>query len=366
MFSRTLSLVALTSAPLFAQATWTASPITPAEQVHRPSAALGDVDGDGIADLVLGRNGEIVVRRGTRGAPDRQFAAVEQQLPARPGPMLLQVTVGPSCESAGQPRLADVDHDGDLDVVAIDSELGAKQRIVWFTNDSRGTFAPAQELTAAGGQRFTIRGDLRAVDLADVDRDGHLDLLVATHELRLHRGGAAGFAAEGRDLGMKNRGAAVLADWDGDAAIDLLYVGESSVMLRRNTGDRFTPPERLADVEGDASQVQLAAADWDGDGRADLLLGEMLPQRIAAADPASAAEAEARRRAAQRVLDVVQQELARLNASKPPFGDAAAMASRDAWRNQLGHWAEGPRALLEAPQRQATVPSGRLRALVRR
>lgn len=113
--------------------------------------------------------------------------------------------------------------------------------------------------------------------------------------------------------------------------------------------------------------VQLAVADWDGDGRPDLMLGEKLPPPPPAVEPVAAAEAEARRRAAQQVLDVVQQEIGRLNATKPPLGDAAAMADRNAWRDQLGRWAEGPRALLEAPgPRDAALPGGRLRVLVRR
>ncbi|HEU4418414.1 MAG TPA: VCBS repeat-containing protein [Planctomycetota bacterium] len=305
MPDRTLVFVALLSAPLFAQACWTVVPIVPSEQVHRPSVALGDVDRDGIDDLVLGRNGVIAVRRGTRGAPDRQFEEREVPLPSRPRNMPEPVAVGPSCESAGQPRLV------------------------------------------------------------DVDRDGQLDLLVGADELRLHRGGAGGFAAHGRDLEVKNRGAAVLVDWDGDTAIDLMYVDDGAVMLRRRTGDEYAPPERLVDVAGGSEMVQLAAADWNGDGRVDLLISETLPQE-APADPVAATEVAAHRRAAQRVLDVVKQELGRLDATKPPIGDPAAMADRNAWREQLGRWAKGPRELLEAPrQRGTTTPGGRLRAVVR-
>jgi hypothetical protein len=367
MPARTLTLVALTSAPLLAQATWTTVPIVPAEQVHRPSVALGDIDGDRIDDLVLGRNGVIVVRRGTRGAPDRQFADREQPLPARVRHMPAPVAVGPSCESAGQPRLHDVDRDGDLDIVAIDADLGGGGHVVWFANDGRGTFAAARELTAADGQRLEWRRALCTVDLADVDNDGHLDLLVGTGAtgLRLHRGSAEGFAEDGRDLGVQTRETAVLVDWDGDAATDLLYVDDGAVVLQRRTGDGYEQPERLADVEG--GMVQLSVADWNGDGRVDLMLGETLPQKAPPVAPEAAAEAHARRQAAQRVLDVVQQEIGRLNAAKPPLGDPVAMADRKAWREQLGRWAEGPRALVEAPRLQnPAVPGGRLRVLVRR
>jgi hypothetical protein len=339
-------------------------PIAPAEQVHRPSIALGDVDGDGIDDLVLGRNGAIVVRRGTRGTPERRFEEREQALPTRMGHMLGPVAVGVSCESAGQPRLRDVDGDGDLDVLAIDTELGGVGHVVWFANDGRGTFAAPR---VAGGRQITAT---RSVDLADVDGDRRADLLVHAGELRLYPGVADGFAANGIDLGVRPSGSAVLADWDGDKATDLLYVDDRAVMLRRRTGDRFAPPERIAVVEGADELVQLAVGDWDGDGRLDLLLGDNAATPAPAAPapaPAAAAETEARRVAAQRVLDAVQQEIARLNATKPPLGDAAAMAERTAWREQLDGWAAGPRALLAAARQQDTPsPGGRLRALMRR
>jgi len=60
-------------------------------------------------------------------------------------------------------------------------------------------------------------------------------------------------------------------------------------------------------------------------------------------------------------------QLSARNATKPPLGDPAAMADRHAWREQLERWAEGPRALLAAPQRHgAGIPGSRLRVLVRR
>lgn len=362
-----LLLAASTSAPLFAQAGWTTSPIAPAEQCHRPSVAVGDVDGDGIDDLVLGRNGVIVVRRGTQPAPDRTFDAREHPLPARerflPGP----VAVTPSCESAGQPRLADLDHDGDLDIVAIDGVSGA-ECIVWFANDGRGSFAAPRDVPVAGGARFVVRGQMRTIDLADVDHDGRLDLLINTGELTLHPGSEGGFAAAGRNLGMKNRGAAALADWDADGTIDLLLVDDGAVTLRRGIRGDYAPAERLTAVAGDSSLVQLAVADWNGDRRVDLLLGETLPRTVPAApvDRATAAELEARRRAAKLVVDAVQQEIARLNATKPPRDDPAAMASRAAWRDQLGRWVEEPRAVVEGTHLQATTsPGGRLRAEIR-
>ncbi len=113
--------------------------------MHRPSVAIGDVDGDRVDDLVFGRNGVIVAHLGTRVAP------------------------------GGDP-----------------GGLGSAQRVFWFANDGSGTFTAARELPVAGGTRRMVHGELRSVDLADVDGDGHLGLLIRAGELTLHAGSAAG------------------------------------------------------------------------------------------------------------------------------------------------------------------------------
>jgi hypothetical protein len=341
-----LLAVPQTPAPAVVAAVVAASP-----GAHRVSAALGDVDGDGTPDLVIGRNGALAMRRGAPGAGPRQFA------PEAP----LGLALGVSCESAGQPRLCDVDGDGGLDLLAIDAPLGAGERIVWAKNDRAGAFAAWQPLRFAGGAA-PVRwpGPLSAVDLGDFDGDGKADLLVACRSPWLHRGGPDGFAAVGVRLADGGAGAAAFADWDRDGGLDVLRVEGQRLVVCSRRGGGLGEAQDLAEVRGDGGMAQLAVGDWDGDGRVDVLLGETAPAADAAAaprDPRSEAERDEQRRAANEALAAIQAAIERLNQTPPPRDDAAAMARRAAWRERLEVWAAGPKGVLKELAAPVAVPT---------
>lgn len=324
--------------------------LSPVAAAHRVSAALGDLDGDGAIDLVIGRNGALAVRRGLPGPEPRRF-----------GPeAALALTLGVSCKSAGQPRLCDVDGDGALDLLGIDAPLGAGERIVWAKNDRSGAFAAWQPLRFAGASPARWPGPLAAVDLGDFDGDGAVDLLVACRSPWLHRGGPDGFAPTGVRLAVGGAGAAAFVDWDRDGALDVLMVEGQRLVARCRRDGGLGEAQLLAEVRGDGGMAQLAVGDWDGDGRADALLGETAPDQDAAPvprDPHSEAERDEQRRAAQEALAAIQAAVERLNRTPPPRDDAAAMARRAAWRERLGAWAAGPKAVLAAPAAPAAGPA---------
>ena len=326
--------------------------LAPERSAHRVSAALGDVDGDGAPDLVLGRNGALAVRRGLPGPGPRRFG---------PEAALAQ-TLGVSCESAGQPRLVDVDRDGALDLLGIDAPIGVNERIVWAKNDRSGAFAAWQPLCFAGGTapvRWPGPGPLAAVDLGDFDGDGAVDLLVACRSPWLHRGGPDGFSPTGVQLAVGGAGAAAFADWDRDGALDVLMVEGQRLVVRCRRGRELGDAQPLAQVRGDGGLAQLAVGDWDGDGRVDALLGETAPDQGAAPvpqDPRSEAERDEQRRAAQDTLAAIHAAIERLNKTPPPRDDAAAMARRVAWRERLELWAAGPKGVLAAPAAPAAAP----------
>jgi hypothetical protein len=333
-------VVLLLAAPQTPAPAVVAAVVAASSDAHRVSAALGDVDGDGTPDLVIGRNGVLALRRGLPGAGPRQFA------PEAP----LGLALGVSCESAGQPRLRDVDGDGALDLLAIDAPLGTGERIVWAKSDRTGAFAAWQPLRFAGALPERWPGTLTAVDLGDFDADGVVDLLVACPSPWLHRGGPDGFAPTGVRLADGGAGAAAFADWDRDGALDVLMVEGQRLVARCGRAGGLGEAQPLAEVRGDGGMAQLAVGDWDGDGRVDALLGETAPDQGAASvphDPRSEAERDEQRRAAKETLAAIQAAIQRLNKTPPPRDDAAAMARRVAWREQLEVWAAGPKGVLK-------------------
>ena len=120
---------------------------------------LGDLDGDGLLDLVIGEaSGEVNVYRntGTRTAP--AFVLVSDRF--------LGIDVG----RRSTPVLADLDGDGKLDLL-IGSEAGGVQ--LWRNVSANG------QLNFVRDTSFVVPTfDLSSPSVGDLDGDGDLDLVV--------------------------------------------------------------------------------------------------------------------------------------------------------------------------------------------
>jgi hypothetical protein len=210
---------------------------------------VGDVDGDRVADLVLGGQpgDDLVWFRGPSWEPSLIARAVT--------------------EFSTDGALADLDGDGDADIVAPDGPLGAN--LVWLENP-RPAGDPATEWS-----RHTIgaAGDwVKDVEVADFDADGRLDVAMrtawrATIFFRDRAGDWTPTDLEGFALGEEGMAS---GDLDADGAVDLVLHGE---WARNPGGDTARAPAAWRGYAiGDFSPAfKAVVVDLDRDGRNDVL-----------------------------------------------------------------------------------------------
>ncbi|APR88415.1 Putative aggregation factor core protein MAFp3, isoform C [Minicystis rosea] len=203
-----------------------------------------DVDGDGILDLVYAS--ELLVLLGKGDGTFRQAY--------RDGRT-----------NASAMTFGDFDGDGKLDAALC---LWRQNGITILPGKGDGTFAKDRPIQIA------TDGPAAAIAAADLDGDGHTDLVVSTGgSLLVILGKGDGTFASPRPVaGAPGAASIATADLDGDGRIDLVLAGGDVTAALINTdGGTFRITETVP------SSGKLRVADVDGDGIPDVLLhGGML------------------------------------------------------------------------------------------
>jgi hypothetical protein len=241
--------------------------------------AFGDLSGDGRADLVVGVLGGAYNPLLT-SADNLYYLSREdgEAWQTRTRRLLPVLDIG----SESIPALADLDGDGDLDMLLAnkldpsDLRTAFIHRLENVGSRDRPDFRLRAPIEL--GRRFHA-----APAFGDLDADGRLDLLLGQWGPRLawYRGTAGGYEVVDTALVTITRGSntvPTLGDLDGDGDLDLL-VGESSGWLNfyRNDGGPGRPVFTLVSDEFEGVRIGRRSApllsDLDRDGDLDLLVG---------------------------------------------------------------------------------------------
>ena len=159
---------------------------------------------------------------------------------------------------------ADLDGDGDLDLVTADRD---NDRVSVLLNNGDGTFAPRSAYDVGGRAP-------QSASAADLDGDGDLDLatpnLIDGNVSVLLNDGDGSFPAYSTYAAGDWPRSVFAADLDGDADLDLAVTNYNSgnVSVFMNNGDGTFAPQSVYPVG--TSPLSVLAADLDGDGDLDL------------------------------------------------------------------------------------------------
>jgi hypothetical protein len=174
---------------------------------------------------------------------------------------------GASLLKAETPRAADIDGDGDLDIVAAAHELCDA---AWWENDGGAGDSWTYHLVADLGTNDNGCG-IHMVDAADMDQDGDIDILVSVPGLNLlnwyENLDGSGDSWSPNNIGTPDGGAIDLGDFDHDGDIDVVRAGDGGMQWYESAFSAQMWTEHTL-TSSNSSRVEVA--DFDGDGALDV------------------------------------------------------------------------------------------------
>ncbi|OQW99272.1 MAG: hypothetical protein BWK80_63235, partial [Desulfobacteraceae bacterium IS3] len=217
----------------------------------------GDIDGDGDADVL------------SASANDNKIAWYENT--DGKGSFAQQNTITTQADGVLSLSIADVDADGDSDVISASLNDG---KVAWYENtDGAGAFVSQNVIYAATGSRVSF------VFAGDVDSDGDADVLSLSENSEIitwyENDGAGNFGTPMLINPEINRGIksvfSIDLDGDNDADVVSAFAFDDKIVWYENTDGKGTFTEKQVIASDADGAKSLFAGDLDGDGDPDIL-----------------------------------------------------------------------------------------------
>ncbi len=215
---------------------------------------LGDVNGDGQPDLVVMNDFSFAVHFGQRGGFSSRPVYMYDLVTDITGLLTLE--------------LGDVNHDGNLDVVMLNSLL---RSVIIFKGNGRGHFNRLGNEPKTGPVPYVLK-------LKDVDQDDYLDMVVGNYSSmvsNIHYQSSARPSYESdRAVLSKKVADIIIEDINHDSYMDLLALNfvDQELMILPGGRDRYFDQANIKRFSMPAQPVRIIAANIDGDNRKDLLI----------------------------------------------------------------------------------------------
>lgn len=243
---------------------------------YGPSLAVGDINGDGNEDLVVGSASGYLPTAFLQ-SPDGTFSQKD----------ILQGE-NPAFEEMGI-LLFDIDNDNDLDLYLVSGSNeflpeSAEYTDRLYLNNGAGEFTLDKNFSGIKASGSTVRG-------ADYDGDGFMDLFVGGRTpmakfpfpdqsfILKNQNGILQDVTDQIAPGLKEVGMVTDALWsdvDLDGQVDLVVVGElMEVTIFKNDGGKFVKIEQSGLETSLGWWNSIASGDFDQDGDVDFIVGNL-------------------------------------------------------------------------------------------